>query len=57
VILVASTVAIPADEIVPPLVLTLTVLVTGMAETGAGVQVMLQPGSEAGGMLFFGAGS
>ena len=44
VILVAYIVAIPANEIVIPTVLMLTVLVTGMAGVGSGAGVMFQAG-------------
>jgi ferrous iron transport protein B len=44
VILVAYIVAIPANEIVIPTILMLTVLVTGAAELGAGAGVMFEGG-------------
>jgi ferrous iron transport protein B len=47
VILVAYIVAIPANEIVIPTVLMLTVLVTGVSDVGAGAGVMFQLESEA----------
>ena len=48
VILVAYIVAIPANEIVIPTVLMLTVLTTGMTELGAGAGVMfeIEPGTQ-----------
>lgn len=45
VILLAYVVAIPANEIVIPTILMLTVLVTGMTELGAGAGVMFEPDS------------
>ncbi|MFQ5538395.1 MAG: ferrous iron transport protein B [Gemmatimonadota bacterium] len=45
VILVAYVVAIPANEIVIPTVLMLTVLTAGMVGAGAGAGVMFEPGS------------
>lgn len=55
VILVAYIVAIPANEIVIPTVLMLTVLVTG-ANTGAGAGVMFELDSQADTMALFSAG-
>ncbi|MBK8905960.1 MAG: ferrous iron transporter B [Anaerolineaceae bacterium] len=55
VILVAYIVAIPANEIVIPTVLMLTVLVTG-ASGGAGAGVMFELDSQADTMALFGAG-
>lgn len=46
VILVAYIVAIPANEIVIPTVLMLTVLVTGMSDVGAGAGVMFEVQSQ-----------
>jgi len=46
VILVAYIVAIPANEIIIPTVLMLTVLVTGEVSAGQGAGVMFDPGSE-----------
>lgn len=43
VILLAYVVAIPANEIVIPTILMLTVLTTGMTELGAGAGVMFEP--------------
>jgi ferrous iron transport protein B len=43
VILLAYVIAIPANEIVIPTVLMLTVLVTGMSGVGAGAGVMFNP--------------
>jgi ferrous iron transport protein B len=45
VILLAYVVAIPANEIVIPTILMLTVLTTGMTEFGAGAGVMFEPDS------------
>jgi ferrous iron transport protein B len=45
VIIVAYIVAIPANEIVIPTILMLTVLTTGMTEFGAGAGVMFEPES------------
>jgi ferrous iron transport protein B len=56
VILVAYIVAIPANEIVIPTVLMLTVLVTGMGGVGAGAGVMFQTDSPADLMAIFHAG-
>ncbi len=56
VILVAYIVAIPANEIVIPTILMLTVLVTGMAEAGAGAGVMFELDSNAQTMALFQAG-
>jgi ferrous iron transport protein B len=47
VILVAYLVAIPANEIVIPSVLMLTILMTGMSEMGAGAGVMFELDSDA----------
>jgi len=55
VILVAYIVAIPANEIVIPTVLMLTVLVTGISG-GAGAGVMFDPGSQADTLALFHAG-
>ena len=43
VILLAYIVAIPANEIIIPTILMLTVLTTGMAETGSGAGIMFEP--------------
>ena len=43
VILLAYIVAIPANEIVIPTILMLTVLTTGMTEAGSGAGVMFEP--------------
>ncbi len=51
VILLAYIIAIPANEIVIPTVLMLTVLTTGMTEVGAGAGVMFQLDSNATGEL------
>lgn len=56
VILVAYIVAIPANEIVIPTILMLTVLVTGMVGVGEGAGVMFELDSEAGLMAIFRAG-
>ena len=56
VILVAYIVAIPANEIVIPTVLMLTVLVTGVTNTGSGAGVMFQLESGAEIMSLFKAG-
>jgi ferrous iron transport protein B len=56
VILVAYIVAIPANEIVIPTVLMLTVLVTGMSGVGAGAGVMFDLESRTGLMSVFDAG-
>jgi ferrous iron transport protein B len=56
VILVAYIVAIPANEIVIPTVLMLTVLVTAMGGVGEGAGVMFELESEAGLMSVFEAG-
>jgi len=56
VILVAYIVAIPANEIVIPTVLMLTVLVAGVSGVGAGAGVMFQLDSEATTMAVFRAG-
>jgi ferrous iron transport protein B len=56
VILVAYIVAIPANEIVIPTVLMLTVLVTGMSDVGAGVGVMFETQSTGDLMAIFKAG-
>jgi ferrous iron transport protein B len=56
VILVAYTVAIPANEIVIPTVLMLTVLVTGMTDVGGGAGVMFELDSSAETMALFEAG-
>jgi len=47
VVLLAYVVAIPANEIVVPTILMLTVLVQGMSGIGEGAGVMFQPGSQA----------
>ncbi len=46
VILLAYIIAIPANEIVIPTILMLTVLVTGSTELGAGAGVMFEPDSD-----------
>lgn len=46
VILLAYVIAIPANEIVIPSILMLTVLVTGQADAGAGAGVMFETGDE-----------
>lgn len=46
VILLAYVVAIPANEIVVPTILMLSVLVTGQTELGAGAGVMFEPGAD-----------
>lgn len=46
VILVAYLIAIPANEIIIPTILMLTVLVTGDVAAGQGAGVMFEPGSE-----------
>jgi len=56
VILVAYIVAIPANEIVIPTILMLTVLVTGMTNAGAGAGVMFELDSNAQTMALFQAG-
>jgi ferrous iron transport protein B len=56
VILVAYIVAIPANEIVIPTVLMLTVLVTGMSGVGAGAGVMFETQSTGDLMAIFQAG-
>jgi len=56
VILVAYIVAIPANEIVIPTILMLTVLVTGMTSVGAGAGVMFELDSGAQTMSLFTAG-
>jgi ferrous iron transport protein B len=56
VILVAYIVAIPANEIVIPTILMLTVLVTGLSGVGEGAGVMFELESEAGLMSIFEAG-
>ena len=56
VILVAYIVAIPANEIVIPTVLMLTVLVTGLTGVGEGAGVMFELDSDAGMMAIFEAG-
>jgi ferrous iron transport protein B len=56
VILVAYIVAIPANEIVIPTVLMLTVLVTGMSDVGAGAGVMFETQSTGDLMTIFQAG-
>jgi ferrous iron transport protein B len=56
VILVAYIVAIPANEIVIPTILMLTVLVTGMAGAGEGAGVMFELESQAAMMELFQAG-
>ena len=56
VILVAYIVAIPANEIVIPTVLMLTVLVTGMSGVGEGVGVMFELESQADTLALFQAG-
>jgi ferrous iron transport protein B len=56
VILVAYIVAIPANEIVIPTVLMLTVLVTGVSGLGEGAGVMFELESEADTMALFEAG-
>jgi ferrous iron transport protein B len=56
VILVAYIVAIPANEIVIPTILMLTVLVSGISGVGAGAGVMFQMDSETGLMSIFDAG-
>jgi ferrous iron transport protein B len=56
VILVAYIVAIPANEIVIPTVLMLTVLVTGMSDVGAGAGVMFNAQSNSALAAIFSAG-
>ncbi|HEY5729395.1 MAG TPA: nucleoside recognition domain-containing protein [Anaerolineales bacterium] len=56
VILVAYIVAIPANEIVIPTILMLTVLVTGASDVGAGAGVMFELESEAQTLALFQAG-
>jgi ferrous iron transport protein B len=56
VILVAYIIAIPANEIVIPTVLMLTVLVTGMSEVGQGAGVMFEMDSGAGMLALLNAG-
>ncbi|MCA9988993.1 MAG: ferrous iron transporter B, partial [Anaerolineales bacterium] len=56
VILVAYIVAIPANEIVIPTILMLTVLMTGQATTGAGAGVIFETTSQAETMSLFQAG-
>jgi ferrous iron transport protein B len=56
VILVAYIVAIPANEIVIPTILMLTVLITGMAGVGEGAGVMFELESEAGTLAILTAG-
>jgi ferrous iron transport protein B len=56
VILVAYIVAIPANEIVIPTVLMLTVLTAGLTNVGAGAGVMFELDSEAGMTALFTAG-
>jgi ferrous iron transport protein B len=56
VILVAYIVAIPANEIVIPTILMLTVLITGMAGVGEGTGVMFELESEAGTLAILTAG-
>jgi ferrous iron transport protein B len=56
VILVAYIVAIPANEIVIPTILMLTVLVTGQHELGAGAGVMFEVGADEGVQSFFNLG-
>ncbi|MBN1991142.1 MAG: ferrous iron transporter B [Anaerolineae bacterium] len=56
VILVAYIVAIPANEIVIPTVLMLTVLTAGLKDVGAGAGVMFELESKAGVMAIFSAG-
>jgi ferrous iron transport protein B len=56
VILVAYIVAIPANEIVIPTILMLTVLVTGISGLGSGAGVMFELDSESGLMSIFNAG-
>lgn len=56
VILVAYIVAIPANEIVIPTVLMLTVLMTGLSDTGAGSGVLFELESEAGMLALLQAG-
>lgn len=56
VILVAYIVAIPANEIVIPTVLMLTVLVTGMSGVGEGAGVMFELDSQADTVALFHAG-
>ncbi|MCA9985939.1 MAG: hypothetical protein KDE59_16650, partial [Anaerolineales bacterium] len=56
VILVAYIVAIPANEIVIPTILMLTVLMTGQATAGAGAGVIFETTSQAETMSLFQAG-
>jgi ferrous iron transport protein B len=56
IILVAYIVAIPANEIVIPTVLMLTVLVAGLGDAGAGAGVMFELESEADTLALFTAG-
>ncbi|MCB0044709.1 MAG: ferrous iron transporter B [Caldilineaceae bacterium] len=56
VILLAYVVAIPANEIVIPTILMLTVLTTGISGMGAGAGVMFEANSPAGAMAIFQAG-
>jgi ferrous iron transport protein B len=55
VILVAYIIAIPANEIVIPTILMLTVLMTGLTGVGSGAGVMFDPG-QGGTLSILGAG-
>ncbi|WRQ87943.1 nucleoside recognition domain-containing protein [Actomonas aquatica] len=56
VILLAYIIAIPANEIVIPSILMLTVLMTGQADAGAGAGVMFEVGDEGVKQILTGAG-
>jgi ferrous iron transport protein B len=56
VILLAYIVAVPANEIVIPTILMMTVLVTGMNEAGAGTGVMFELESDTAMLSLFKAG-
>ena len=56
VILLAYIIAIPANEIIIPTILMLTVLSTGMAEFGEGAGVMFELGDDSAYMAVFNAG-
>lgn len=56
VILLAYVVAIPANEIVVPTILMLSVLVTGQTELGAGAGVMFEPGADSVHQILMNAG-
>lgn len=56
VILLAYVVAIPANEIVVPTILMLSVLVTGQSELGAGAGVMFEPGNDSVHQILMNAG-